>query len=318
MGDIPKKKQLDVRRCLVPLGGKEMFARKKSGFTLIELLVVIAIIAILAAILFPVFAKAREAARKTTCQSNLKECVTALNTYLTDYDGMLPSSAISALSDGVTTGTDLKHEELFCFGYGGTNDSYQAQAVLPPVQSTPLVTWAQILYNNMKSKDIMFCGSDGSNAATFANGATAKPHASYSYWWKWSADQAWNNTLVHAKKDSDYPYNADSVILYEHAGWHFGDSQGIKSSTQINVAFLDSHVRTVSIRYATVSSSNSTGYISIPDDLEASYTSPAYPDFDEDGSLHKGVQVFDPSTAGPDPYAGGNVPIDPHHFADSF
>lgn len=47
--------------------------RSTSGFTLIELLVVIAIIAILAAILFPVFAQAREAARKTTCLSNEKQ-----------------------------------------------------------------------------------------------------------------------------------------------------------------------------------------------------------------------------------------------------
>ena len=50
----------------------------KRGFTLIELLVVIAIIAILAAILFPVFARARENARKSTCQSNLKQLATSM------------------------------------------------------------------------------------------------------------------------------------------------------------------------------------------------------------------------------------------------
>jgi len=61
--------------------------RRKHGFTLIELLVVIAIIAILAAILFPVFAKARENARKATCQSNLKQIGNALLMYLQDYDG---------------------------------------------------------------------------------------------------------------------------------------------------------------------------------------------------------------------------------------
>lgn len=61
---------------------------RTRGFTLIELLVVIAIIAILAAILFPVFARARENARKSTCQSNLKQIGTAFNMYLQDYDGM--------------------------------------------------------------------------------------------------------------------------------------------------------------------------------------------------------------------------------------
>ncbi|HIE52886.1 MAG TPA: DUF1559 domain-containing protein, partial [Armatimonadetes bacterium] len=59
------------------------------GFTLIELLVVIAIIAILAAILFPVFAAARESARKTSCLSNLKQIGQAFYMYGQDYDGKL-------------------------------------------------------------------------------------------------------------------------------------------------------------------------------------------------------------------------------------
>jgi prepilin-type N-terminal cleavage/methylation domain-containing protein/prepilin-type processing-associated H-X9-DG protein len=60
--------------------------RSSRGFTLIELLVVIAIIAILAAILFPVFAKAREAARSTQCKNNVKQLATAFTMYAQDYD----------------------------------------------------------------------------------------------------------------------------------------------------------------------------------------------------------------------------------------
>jgi len=58
----------------------------KRGFTLIELLVVIAIIAILAAILFPVFARAREKARQTSCLNNAKQMATAVQMYVQDYD----------------------------------------------------------------------------------------------------------------------------------------------------------------------------------------------------------------------------------------
>jgi len=66
--------------------------RRHRGFTLIELLVVIAIIAILAAILFPVFARAREAARKATCISNIKQIALACIMYAQDYDEVLPAA----------------------------------------------------------------------------------------------------------------------------------------------------------------------------------------------------------------------------------
>ncbi len=94
MGDSPlPRPACGQERCPVvcaPMGGveREMSVRRQ-GFTLIELLVVIAIIAILAAILFPVFARARENARKSTCQSNLKQIGLAIAQYAQDYDERL-------------------------------------------------------------------------------------------------------------------------------------------------------------------------------------------------------------------------------------
>lgn len=70
----------------------KMHSFRRKAFTLIELLVVIAIIAILAAILFPVFARARENARRASCQSNMKQIALGIAQYTQDYDEKLPSA----------------------------------------------------------------------------------------------------------------------------------------------------------------------------------------------------------------------------------
>src|SRR6476619_5175287 len=83
-----------------------MFQAKKKAFTLIELLVVIAIIAILAAILFPVFGRARENARRSSCQSNLKQIGLGIAQYTQDndeaYPGMYKTNYNAACGGGRT------------------------------------------------------------------------------------------------------------------------------------------------------------------------------------------------------------------------
>lgn len=74
-------------------GQRNARGARTNGFTLIELLVVIAIIAILAAILFPVFARAREKARQTACASNMRQMGLAVQMYLQDYDERFPLAA---------------------------------------------------------------------------------------------------------------------------------------------------------------------------------------------------------------------------------
>jgi prepilin-type N-terminal cleavage/methylation domain-containing protein/prepilin-type processing-associated H-X9-DG protein len=89
-----------------------MIPRKRGGFTLIELLVVIAIIAILAAILFPVFAQARDKARAVSCLSNARQLGTAFQMYLQDYNEKVlpryqacPSTGPTSLTQLLWTGT---------------------------------------------------------------------------------------------------------------------------------------------------------------------------------------------------------------------
>ena len=91
-------------------------SRAKFGFTLIELLVVIAIIAILAAILFPVFARARENARRTSCLSNLKQIGLAVMQYTQDYDErypFIPWDGGNTIASGTVLQPYAKSAQLF-------------------------------------------------------------------------------------------------------------------------------------------------------------------------------------------------------------
>lgn len=196
-----------------------MLSRRRSGFTLIELLVVIAIIAILAAILFPVFARAREAARKSSCQNNLKECGVGIQLYWNDYDSTLPSSAIA-----------------------GNFTTFATKRGWTPLGNRPATgAWPELLYDHMKNKDILFCPSDSAEHDSNTN----PQNITVSYYYKYAADLAWNN--LQKRKEGDFAYNSDQIIFYERAGWHFGATNGIKNGVQINVVYMDSHVKTVNL-----------------------------------------------------------------------
>jgi len=116
----------------------------KRAFTLIELLVVIAIISILAAILFPVFAQAKEAAKKTSCLSNIKQIDTATLLYENDYDDQIPGAVYAPEGSGLEGGW-MYYENFSAVGGDITTKFYPEKGALYPY---------------VKSKGIFVCPSD--------------------------------------------------------------------------------------------------------------------------------------------------------------
>ena len=135
-------------------------SRTRSAFTLIELLVVIAIIAILAAILFPVFARARENARRSSCQSNLKQIALGVTQYIQDYDEKFPLQ---------TTG-------------GTPNPTYG---------------WVDGIQPYLKSQQIFQCPSDSAGAVTTPGAANYSDYFINAALGDTSADQATATAAIY-------------------------------------------------------------------------------------------------------------------------
>jgi prepilin-type N-terminal cleavage/methylation domain-containing protein/prepilin-type processing-associated H-X9-DG protein len=143
----------------------------RRGFTLIELLVVIAIIAILAAILFPVFAQAREKARQSACISNLRQIGTAFSLYQQDYDERLP---------------DRRDLKLTLPG------GFRPWTTWPP--SDPRAGWAAVALEPYTCNTALWscssvAGSVLGTAPQVAQPLSAAPNAAATYYWLWRFDR---------------------------------------------------------------------------------------------------------------------------------
>ncbi len=124
---------------------------RRNGFTLIEILVVIAIIAILAALLFPTFLRAKDKASRTTCISNMRETGRALNMYLADFDELFPSDRIKPFR-----GNPVEINAVD----GDLDDNTVEREGPMEADETALIPWYERIQPYAKSRQILLCPHD--------------------------------------------------------------------------------------------------------------------------------------------------------------
>jgi prepilin-type N-terminal cleavage/methylation domain-containing protein/prepilin-type processing-associated H-X9-DG protein len=197
---------------------------RRHGFTLIELLVVIAIIAILAAILFPVFARARENARRASCMSNLKQIGLGMMMYVQDYDGKYFYRTYGSDGPGTITGTIYSY---WC----------------------PVTGYQWILEPYIKNTQLFVCPSNSSNYRSYAyNGYPATTQYTESM-----IDEPSKMLAI-----VDDQFGGGIAYIPGNSGWSSNFCQtynvpgGTCASDQqfygrhldgVNVAFMDGHVK---------------------------------------------------------------------------
>ena len=149
---------------------------KRKGFTLIELLVVIAIIAILAAILFPVFQKVRENARRASCQSNMKQIGLAVTQYNQDADEKMPSVLMPSGVAGVNNNWQVTLQP-FIKSYGVFICPSNSQSKTPLTEGATTVSNANTFVSYAAPQEIAVgaAGTTPTNGAAFGQANTAGP-----------------------------------------------------------------------------------------------------------------------------------------------
>ena len=244
---------------------------KRTGFTLIELLVVIAIIAILAAILFPVFAKAREKARQTSCLSNEKQIGLAFLQYCEDYDERLPVGVnLAGAGWAGEMYTYIKSVDVYhcpddptlpnAAGFPPVSYGYNAQIGQVPVY-TSVGIGGLITRLTAPAKTVLLFEARGSNADVTAPNGLEQPPYTVSKFYSITGD----GTNVSARSlncctsanaggaqfDTGYTDNYNGG--YQQGGWQtqwFAPTG--RHSDGANYAFTDGHAKW--LRGASVSS----------------------------------------------------------------
>jgi len=197
---------------------------RRHGFTLIELLVVIAIIAILAAILFPVFARAREKARQSSCMSNIKQLGTACLMYAQDYDEILPDEDYDYNGNGT-------------YNEAGADGTWRA-AILPYVKNVQLYFCPSHRPSNRFDGSINDCGLNASYAINDVHqgmpGVTCPRGNSLGIVEDASA------VIILLESDGSWEIGGGTYITH---GWRQSGSAPTRHNDGANYAFVDGHAK---------------------------------------------------------------------------
>jgi prepilin-type N-terminal cleavage/methylation domain-containing protein/prepilin-type processing-associated H-X9-DG protein len=202
----------------------------RSGFTLIELFVVVAIIAILAAILFPVFAQAREKARQSACLSNLKQIGMATMMYLQDYDATYPGGPpVSGLS--------------WMFWVPGPEGNWDFMPT-KPVPNVARISVARLLLPYTKNGQIFFCPNNPTGER-FA-GQWDTRFTRLSYYWNEALSVGWSwPTLPRGAGKTGPPISEPEIRRPSLLQLGCDISSDVHAILQgrLNICFADGHAR---------------------------------------------------------------------------
>ena len=198
----------------------------RRGFTLIELLVVIAIIAILAAILFPVFARAREKARQASCESNIKQLMLGIKMYCQDYDEKNPTRMLQIQASGMSGGISM---------LPGCNQNYY----LP---------WFEAIMPYVKNYQLLKCPSDGFGACgwkgvkSVLNPGGGSPIQSYGYNDNFNGIS--DAAMTQPSQAMQIMVNcANSDANWNDPGSYINGTNGARHNSGWNLGFADGHVK---------------------------------------------------------------------------
>jgi len=210
------------------------FQKEFKGFTLIELLVVIAIIAILAAILFPVFAQAREKARASTCLSNSKQLALAVVMYAEDYDEVLPKTADPDRGGG---------------GASLNNGSWSMVMALDPytknrkIFTCPSVTkevYLDVTPSNRLWNGIIFETANVDTATSAKSLAEIQNGSTVAMAVEGMANVVWNRICLSKCGWGFWPNDLDGSYNGNPKGWYVWSNAHLDG---MNIPFLDGHAK---------------------------------------------------------------------------